>query len=59
VPEFPGKGHASLPEDTADKAREWAYKEKFMEGIAAFSKDPVAALEAMGGEPTLVLGLDH
>jgi hypothetical protein len=30
-----------------------------MEGIVAFNKDPVAALEAMGGEPTLVLGLDH
>ena len=59
MPEFPGKGHASLPEDTADKAREWADKKKFMEGIAAFNKDPVAALESMGVEPTLVLGLDH
>ena len=59
MPEFPGKGCASLPEDTADKAREWAEKEKFMEGIAEFNKDPVAVPEAMRGEPTLVLGLDH
>ncbi len=24
VPKFPGKGYAALPEDTADKTREWA-----------------------------------
>lgn len=51
VPTFPGKICAALPEDTADKAQEWAEKEgergKFMEGIADFNKDPRAALDAM------------
>ncbi|MDP8952386.1 MAG: hypothetical protein M3N18_09130, partial [Actinomycetota bacterium] len=50
-PRFSERGGYGLPEDTAEKAKEWAEKEaekeKLMEGIAAFNKDPRAALEAM------------
>ncbi len=42
----------ALPRDTAEKAKEWAEKEgekaRIMEGIAAFNKDPLGTLEAMG-----------
>lgn len=41
----------ALPEDTAEKAKEWAEKEgeraQIMEGIAEFNKDPMGTLEAM------------
>ncbi len=51
VPRFPGKGYVALPEDTADRAKEWAEKEgekaRVMEGIASFNRDPTATLEAM------------
>lgn len=52
VPKFPGKGHhVALPEDTAEKAKEWAEKEgeraRIMGGIAKFNKDPMGTLEAM------------
>ncbi len=50
-PRFSEPGEYGLPQDTADKAKEWAEKEgeraRIMEGIAAFNKDPVAALGAM------------
>ncbi len=52
APKFPGKGYAALPEDTADRAREWAEKEgekaRIMEGIANFNKDPAGTLKKMG-----------
>jgi hypothetical protein len=41
----------TLLQETAEKARNWAgeeaEKEKLMEGIAAFNKDPVGTLVAM------------
>ncbi len=50
-PQFSAPGEYGLPEDMAEKAKEWAEKEaekeKLMEGIGAFNKDPVGALEAM------------
>ena len=49
VPRFPGKGYVALPEDTPEKAKEWAEKEgereAFMEKLGAVAKDPRAALE--------------
>jgi hypothetical protein len=45
APRFPGKGHAALPEDTTEKESE---KAKVTEGIAAFNKDLMGTLEAMG-----------
>jgi hypothetical protein len=50
-PRFSEPGEYGLPGDTAAKVREWAGKEgekaKFMEGIAAFNKDPLGMLEAI------------
>jgi hypothetical protein len=50
-PNFSGPGEYGLPEDTAERAREWAEKEaekeKLMEGIADFNQDPMGTLEAM------------
>lgn len=44
-------GEYGLPEDTSEKAEGWAQreaeKEKIMEGIAGFNRNPRAALEAM------------
>lgn len=44
-------GERGLPEDTPEKAKEWAEKEgekqKIMEGIANFNKDPGGTLKAM------------
>jgi hypothetical protein len=51
-PRFSEPGGYGLPEDTAEKANEWAEKEaekeKLMEGIAAFNRDPVGTLKKMG-----------
>ena len=45
------KGYLALPEDTAEKAKEWAEteaeKQRIMEGIAAFNRDPAGTLKAM------------
>jgi hypothetical protein len=38
----------ALPEDTAEKAKEWAEGEAAMKKISAFAKNPGAALEGMG-----------
>lgn len=50
-PRFSEPGEYGLPEETAQKAKEWAEKEsekaRVMEGIANFNKDPVGTLEAM------------
>jgi hypothetical protein len=50
-PRFSEPGEYGLPEDTAQKAREWAgreaEKERSTEGIAAFNKDSLGTLEAM------------
>lgn len=52
-PRFSEPGEYGLPEDTAEKAREWAEREgeraAFMENIAAVNKDPMGALEGMRG----------
>ena len=53
APRFPGKGYAALPEDTPERAREWAggeaerehEREAFMGKLQAAAKDPRAALE--------------
>jgi hypothetical protein len=51
VPKFTGKGYVALPEDTAEKARQWAEKEgeraRIMEGSDDFNKDPMGTLKAM------------
>jgi hypothetical protein len=50
-PRFSEPGEYGLPDDTAEKAREWAEKEggkaKFMETIGAFNRDPMGTLKAM------------
>jgi hypothetical protein len=51
-PRFSEPGEYGLPEDTAEKAREWAENEgekaAFIEGIAAFNEDPIG--HAKGNE---------
>ena len=55
--ERPRAGDIALPEDTAEKVKEWAEgedakvreRETFMGKLRAVGKDPRAALEAMGG----------
>jgi hypothetical protein len=50
-------GDVSLPEDTAEKTKEWAegeaererQREAFMGKLQAVGKDPRAALKKMGG----------
>jgi hypothetical protein len=48
---FSEPGEYGLPEDTAEKAKEWAEKEgekaRIMKRIAAFNKDLVGTLYAM------------
>lgn len=50
-PRFSEPGEYGLPQDTAEKAMEWAgreaEKQKFMETIGAFNKDPMGTLEAL------------
>ena len=50
-PRFSEPGEYGLPEDTADKAKEWAGREgekaRIMEDLAAFNKDPMGTLKAM------------
>jgi hypothetical protein len=50
-PKFSEPGEYGLPEDTAEKARNWAEKEgekaRIMEGIAEFNKDLMGTLEGM------------
>ena len=52
VPRFPGRDYMALPEDTAEKAKEWAEKEgereAFMGKLQAAGKDPRAALKGLG-----------
>ena len=52
MPRFPGKGYVALPEDTAEKAKEWAEdeaeREAAMKKISAFAKNLGIALEGMG-----------
>jgi hypothetical protein len=48
APRFSGKGYVALPEDTAEKAKEWAEGEAAMKKISAFAKNPEAVLEGMG-----------
>ena len=56
APKFPGKGYVALPEDTAEKAKEWAegeverqkQREGFMGKLQAVGENPRAALEGMG-----------
>lgn len=51
VPKMPGKGYVALPEDTPEKAKEWAEREaekqKFIDDLTNFNRDPRVALEAM------------
>jgi hypothetical protein len=51
APRFPGRGYVALPEDTPEKAKEWAEgeaeREAAMKKISAFAKNPEAALEGM------------
>ena len=51
VSRFPGKGYVALPEDTSEKAKEWAEgeaeREAAMKKISAFAKNPGTALEGM------------
>jgi hypothetical protein len=49
APRFPGRGYVALPEDTPEKAKEWAEgeREAAMKKISAFAKNPGAALEGM------------
>ena len=55
APRFPGRGYVALPEDTAEKAKEWAEGEAererqqaaFMGKLQAVGKDPRAALETL------------
>ena len=52
APRFPGKGYVALPEDTSERAKEWAegeaerdkQREAFMGKLQAAAKDPRAAL---------------
>ena len=50
-PRFSQPGEYGLPEETAEKAKRWAEREgereKFMEGIAAFNRDPLVTLKSM------------
>jgi hypothetical protein len=50
-PRFSEPGEYGLPEDTAEKAKELAgreaEKQKFMESIGAFNKDPMGTLKKM------------
>jgi len=50
-PKFSEPGEYGLPEDTAERAKEWAAAEgekaRIMEGIADFNRDPLGALKKM------------
>jgi hypothetical protein len=50
-PSFSEPGEYGLPEDTVEKAKEWAEREgeraRIMEGIADFNRDPMGTLKAM------------
>jgi hypothetical protein len=52
APRFPGWGYMTLPEDTPERAREWAEgeaeREAAMKKISAFAKNPGRVLEGMG-----------
>jgi len=55
LPRFPGKGYVALPEDTPERAKEWAEGEaqreqrraEFVGRLQAVGEDPRAALEGM------------
>ena len=55
APRFPGKGYVALPEDTSERAREWAegeaerekQREAFMGRLKAVGEDSRAGLEGM------------
>ena len=48
-PKFFEPGEYGLPEDTADKAKEWAEREgekaRIMETLTNFNRDPIGTLE--------------
>ncbi|HEY6580858.1 MAG TPA: hypothetical protein VIZ60_06950 [Rubrobacter sp.] len=55
APRFPGKDYVALPENTIERAKEWAeveaerekQREAFTGKLRALEKDPRVALEAM------------